>query len=59
MSWEQLNSIMRQAAQEAQQNRDLPPVACPNDGTPLQAGPDGELHCDFDGWIWNGSPVTW
>ncbi len=31
----------------------IPPVACPNDGTPLQEGPPGEpgiLYCPFDFW---------
>lgn len=31
-----------------------PPVACPNDGTPLLGGPGTdptvELFCPFDGW---------
>jgi hypothetical protein len=25
-------------------------VACPNDGTPLLSGPNGDLYCPFDGW---------
>lgn len=39
--------------------RDLwlqPPVACPYDGTVLESGPKGELHCKFDGYIWRGEP---
>jgi hypothetical protein len=29
-----------------------PPVACPNDGTPLVEGQHGELHCSHDGYTW-------
>jgi len=32
-----------------------PPVACPNDGTPLKPGPPGQpgiLWCPFDAWTW-------
>lgn len=31
------------------------PVACPNDGTPLEMGPPsqpGVLYCPFDGWMY-------
>lgn len=51
MSWEQFLDIGREAAEQAQAERDAPPVACPNDGVPLVAGPDGVLFCTFDGWI--------
>lgn len=37
--------IAKQLAQEYRT-----PVACPNDGTPLQSAPHGELFCPFDGW---------
>jgi hypothetical protein len=50
MAWEQLVSIMRQAKEEAADRRRLPPMDCPNDGEPLQAGPGGVLHCPADGW---------
>lgn len=34
--------------------REPPPIACPEDGTPLLPGPgtapDVELYCPFDGW---------
>jgi hypothetical protein len=60
MSWEELNAIMRQAAAEHEQNRATPPQACPNDGEPLDTDPrTGELRCGFDGWVWDGGPVTW
>lgn len=54
MSWEQLLDILTDARQAAAANAAAPPVACPQDGTPLETGPRGELHCPFDGWIWRG-----
>ncbi len=50
MSWEQLAVIEKERQTEAAEL--VAPVACPNDGTPLQAGPGGVLHCPFDGWQW-------
>lgn len=50
MSWEQLLSIAKEAAEYAREDRDNPPVACPNDGEPLVEGPDGRLFCRWDGW---------
>jgi len=49
MSWEQLLSIRAEQIEAAREST-APPVACPNDGEPLQAGPHGELFCPFDGW---------
>lgn len=54
MSWEQLQSIIDDARATTQQEASDPPVACPNDGTPLETGPAGELYCPFDGWMWRG-----
>lgn len=53
MSWEQLNSIIKSIDEEQAQLRAQPPIDCPNDGTPLQNGPDGILYCPFDGWRYN------
>lgn len=50
MSWEQLLDIQREAAAYAETERSQPPTACPNDGIPLEQGPNGVLHCRFDGW---------
>jgi len=47
MSWNQLLNIFRE-----RRPAPCPPVACPNDGEPLEQGPDGRLHCPFDGWTW-------
>lgn len=50
MAWEQLLSILREAADSVRAEKSQPPQACPNDGEPLTAGPDGTLHCKFDGY---------
>lgn len=35
----------------------VPPLACPNDGEPLQPGPgDGTFFCKYDGWSY---PRDW
>lgn len=43
------NALNREYA--LQQRR--PPVACPNDGEPLEAV-NGVLHCRYDGWTYGG-----
>lgn len=52
MSWYQLLDILGV-------NRDLtadaitrPPEACPYGGFPLEAGPDGSLHCPEGDYTW-------
>jgi hypothetical protein len=52
--WYGLIDIYREAADELVQQRAQSPLACPNDGEPLTAGPDGVLFCKFDGWVWDG-----
>lgn len=54
MSWYQMLEILAVNADEVNAFETQPPVACPNDGWPLESGPNGELHCVFDGWIWEG-----
>jgi hypothetical protein len=54
MAWEQLSSIYREAADELRAELDTAPLACPNDGEPLEQGPNGRLHCKFDGFVWSG-----
>lgn len=49
-SWYQLLDILREAEDIARAEASRPPAACPNDGEPLAAGPDGRLFCVFDGW---------
>ena len=50
MSWEQLRSIERQNREWQRYWASQPPRACPNDGTPLEPGDLGVLHCPHDGW---------
>jgi hypothetical protein len=50
MSWYQLLDIYKQDQAWRQWYANQPPVACPNDGTPLEEGPGGELFCRHDGW---------
>jgi hypothetical protein len=52
-SYQGLLDILQLNAEEylqALEDEQLNPVECPNDGTPLEAGPDGEPFCRFDGW---------
>lgn len=52
MAWEQLISIRDEAIAYKRDELTNPPVACPNDGEPLDAGRNGVLHCPYDGWMW-------
>lgn len=52
--WYSYLDIIREAADEEAEQRTRTPTACPNDGEPLSAGPDGSLFCRFDGWVWDG-----
>jgi hypothetical protein len=56
-SWYGLLDIIREAAQLAREEREQDPVACPNDGEPLESGPDGQPFCPFDGWRPDGRYV--
>lgn len=48
--WDSYLAILREAAEVRDTEETGPPVACPEDGEPLLAGPDGSLYCPFDGW---------
>lgn len=48
--WYKLLGIIQESEAIQQQEAVRPVVACPNDGEPLQSGPDGQLFCRFDGW---------
>ncbi len=56
MSWWQLDNVLKEKAEYAVFYRTMPPVACPNDGTPLVVPPGTasgsgiDLWCPFDGW---------
>lgn len=48
-----LLATLREQAEYVNYYRSAPPMACPNDGEPLQVGPpdsDGMLYCRFDGF---------
>lgn len=54
-SWWQLEAIARTNRENARQERLAGPLACPNDGEPLQWDPRSHRRrCPYDGWI---SPV--
>jgi hypothetical protein len=57
MGREQLDDVVRQQREEARRRYSEPPVACPNDGTPVESNGRGELHCRFCGWIWSTSYI--
>lgn len=50
MSWFQLLDIKRRAEEDLKFEPQRRRLACPNDGTPYQAGPNGELYCPHDGY---------
>lgn len=50
MSWESLQAIVAEARELAREEATSPPLACPNDGEPLETGSGGQLYCKFDGW---------
>jgi len=52
MSWEQLRAIVQADAAERAFWDGQPPRSCPHDGTPLDQGQDGTLHCRHDGYEW-------
>lgn len=52
MSWEQLQSIVAEAVGYAREELSEPPSACPFDGEPLDAGPDGGLACPLGNYQW-------
>jgi hypothetical protein len=52
-SWQQWVDAIRTGSTEYHLYKDRErdnPVECPNDGEPLQTGPDGMLYCRYDGW---------
>lgn len=59
MTWESLLAVYHEAAAEREAHDNEPPASCPNDGEPLGEGPDGQLVCPFDGWVWNGQPIRY
>lgn len=58
MSWEQLSAIIQQNKQQAQQERQQPPVACPIDGSILDINARGMRNCPMGNFTWSGGLVT-
>jgi hypothetical protein len=56
--WYGLLDIIHTSEIEREYYRNRTPVACPNDGEPLRAGPEGEWFCPYDGWQYTGTPET-
>ena len=52
MSWYQLIDILDINRDLVRDDRDRPPIACPFGGFPLEAGPDGTLHCPEGDYTW-------
>jgi hypothetical protein len=48
--WGTLIGIYREAAQRYTEETNAEPVACPQDGEPLERGPDGRLFCPWGDW---------
>ena len=56
--WDLYSTLQEQAAY-IEFYKSTPPVACPNDGTPLLSGPPSEpgiLYCPHDFWMF---PRDW
>jgi hypothetical protein len=54
-SWWQLQGIYKTNVENARVERQVGPIACPNDGEPLLWDPRlNRRRCPYDGWI---SPV--
>lgn len=49
-SWYSLLDITYEARALKLDSMMRTPVACPNDGTLLISGVNGQLHCPWDGW---------
>lgn len=56
--WVGLGAIMWHARAQRVRDEAGPPSNCPNDGTTLQVV-GSTYWCPFDGWTWDGGPVTW
>lgn len=48
--WQWLSVLHTGAAEYYQEKRREFATECPNDGEPLQMGPDGQLYCRYDGY---------
>jgi len=56
-AWESLLAVQQRQSVFTAEWEASAPEACPNDGTPLLEGPNGDLVCPFDEWVWSGHPL--
>jgi hypothetical protein len=64
VSYQQLVSIFQENARYKERYVTIPPATCPDDGIPLETGPDGSHHCRFghyvvliwDQWVTRSAP---
>ena len=56
MGYEDLQAIYQRQEEDYREWLEEDPTECPKSGHALETGPNGELHCPFDGWIWDGDP---
>lgn len=56
MTWQKLSDILKQDVQERSDWAQQQPEACPIDGTPLEIGPQGALHCPMGNFT---RPAGW
>lgn len=56
--WYGLLAILKERQDIKRQQSSVPPLACPNDGEPLQTTRSGKLICLFDGWEYPRDEAT-
>jgi hypothetical protein len=52
MSWEQMQSILKENRESHKKDSSGKPKICPNDGSQLVQGPRGILNCPFGDYRW-------
>jgi hypothetical protein len=56
MSWDQLLSILKENKRVERERQWREPIACPNDGTPLERTSGGLLHCPWGDYTYPIEP---
>lgn len=59
MSWDQLKAMIQEGFDIDQKDRTTAPTSCPSCYTALGAGPNGTLHCPWDGLVWPDDASAW
>lgn len=59
MAWDQLVGFISEAEDIERTDRSTAPTSCPVDYTALREGPDGKLHCPWDGLVWPDDAGAW